>query len=519
MPILRSRDLVSWTIVAHALAEVPGRRYDGVGIWAPALREHAGTFHIFAPTPDEGIYVLTAPRPEGPWSAPRLLLAGRGIIDPCPFWDDDGRAYLVHAYAFSRSGQKHKLRVRPMAPDASSVLGDGQIVFEAPARHPTIEGPKLYKREGWYYILAPAGGVPRGWQVALRARRIFGPYEDRVVLEQGATSINGPHQGALVDTPTGEWWFVHFQDAGLYGRIVHLEPVAWQDGWPLMGMAGGRGGGAVREPVIRFRKPAAPAEADSPGSPRSREVAVAPQANDGFDGPALGLQWQWNANHRDGWLSLADRPGYLRLAAQPVPDGELARAPGLLLQKLPARAFVAETVVELDPGAAPTRAGLVVMGKSHAALVVAPAAGGRALELVLVVDDRPVAWDTVGAGPVWLAVAMADGGLCRFAFATEIGADGVPPPGRARAIGGAFQAREGVWVGARVGLFAADAGARTETPTEPATATATARVGHADFEHFRFHPAASLDGRLEASSKAGYAAAQFFRTLTGSAAE
>ena len=143
-----------------------------------------------------------------------------------------------------------------------------------PARHPTLEGPKLYKRDGWYYILAPAGGVPQGWQVALRARNIYGPYEDRVVLRQGRTHVNGPHQGALVDTARGEWWFVHFQDAGVYGRIVHLEPVTWRDGWPLPGDP------EAGEPVARHVKPAGPAQpiavpATSDPLPTTKRIAPA----------------------------------------------------------------------------------------------------------------------------------------------------------------------------------------------------------------------------------------------------
>src|SRR5215471_10626916 len=157
LPILRSRDLVNWTIVGHALENLPDRRYQevqpGAGVWAPSLRQHDGTFYIFAPLPDEGIYVLTAPKPEGPWSEPRLLIAGKGLIDPCPLWDDDGKAYLVHAYARSRAGIKDRLRVLPMAPDTSAVLGEGEIVYHDPDNQPTLEGPKLYKRNGYYYIL------------------------------------------------------------------------------------------------------------------------------------------------------------------------------------------------------------------------------------------------------------------------------------------------------------------------------------------------------------------------------
>ena len=245
-------------------------------------------FWIFFPLPDEGIYLTTAVDPAGRWSEPHLVQPGYGLIDPCPLWDDDGSAYLVYAYAKSRAGIKDKLRVRPMAPDGSRLLGEGKIVFDEPERHPTIEGPKFLKRDGWYYILAPGGGVDTGWQVVLRSRHIYGPYEDCVVLEQGSTSVNGPHQGALVDTPGGEWWFLHFQDAGVYGRISHLQPVEWADGWPLIGRD--YDGNGIGEPVPLWRKP---------DVGRDTRIAV-PATSDAFTSERLGLQWQWSANHREG---------------------------------------------------------------------------------------------------------------------------------------------------------------------------------------------------------------------------
>src|SRR5439155_9640228 len=107
LPILHSRDLVNWTIVNHALDNLPNPRgvFDkprhGEGVWAPAIRKHDEKFWIFFPMPDEGIYVTTADDPSGQWSEPHLLIEGKGLIDPCPLWDDDGKAYLVHAYARS----------------------------------------------------------------------------------------------------------------------------------------------------------------------------------------------------------------------------------------------------------------------------------------------------------------------------------------------------------------------------------------------------------------------------------
>jgi beta-xylosidase len=341
LPILHSKDLVNWSLINHAVKNLPHPRYaevhPGCGVWAPAIRFQAGKFWIFFAMPDEGIYVTTADDPAGQWSEPHLVQEGKGLIDPCPLWDDDGRVYLVHAYANSRSGIKHILRVCPMAPDGLQLLGEGKIVFQDPDRHPTLEGPKFLKKDGWYYILSPAGGVETGWQVVLRSRNIYGPYEDKIVLEQGSTAINGPHQGALVDTPNGEWWFLHFQDAGLYGRIVHLQPVRWQDGWPLMGED--QDGNGVGEPVLQHAKPAG----------LNAGGRAAPQTSDEFNSPKLGWQWQWQANHQDDWYSLSSRAGWLRLHPQPVAHTDLTRVPNVLLQKFPARSFTFEMLLEFSP--------------------------------------------------------------------------------------------------------------------------------------------------------------------------
>lgn len=449
LPILHSRDLVNWTIVNHALKNLPHPRYaqvqQGQGVWAPAIRKHAGRFWIFFPTPDEGIYVITADDPRGAWSEPHLMTAGKGLIDPCPLWDDDGKAYLVHAYAHSRSGIKHRLRVAPMMPDGSRLIGEGKIAFDQPERHPTCEGPKFYKREGFYYISAPAGGVKTGWQLVLRSRDVYGPYEEKVVLAQGSTPINGPHQGALVDTPDGkQWWFVHFQDAGLYGRIVHLQPVKWVEGWPRMGVDHGADG--VGEPVLVHRKPAVGGE---------HRIAI-PQTTDEFDGERLGLQWQWNANHEDDWASLTERRGHLRLRS--LPADALQDAPNLLCQKFPARSFAIETELELSPG--PSRqAGLIVIGKSsHAAvaLEVTP----ESHRLLWIVDDRIEVSEQTVAQRLRLRVDVADGGRCTFRFAG--------PGEKWRSVGVPYQATAGHWIGARVGVFCRGADST-----------------HADFAYFR----------------------------------
>ena len=455
LPILHSADLVNWTLIGHAIENLPHPRYaevqPGCGVWAPAIRFHDGKFWIYFAMPDEGIYVVTAHDPAGPWAEPHLVQEGRGLIDPCPFWDDDGRAWLAHAYAGSRAGIKHRLRIRPMAVDGRSLLGEGSIVFHEPDKHPTIEGPKILKRDGWYYVSAPAGGVENGWQVILRSRNILGPYEDRIVLAQGATNVNGPHQGALVDTPAGRWWFVHFQDAGVYGRIVHLQPVFWQDGWPLMGRLGDCGCG---EPVSQHQKPATSV----------RTAIAVPQTSDEFRAGKLGRQWQWHANHETTWYSPAARPGWLRLIVPASVRTNLAEAPNLLLQKFPARSFAVETRLDFSALPRGAEAGLVVMGRAHAALAIRREEDS--FQIIFRVDDQERFRAGILPTPIDLRVRVGEAGACEFSYGTNGEFSGVPET---------FLARAGVWIGAKTGIYCVKA---HPLPTH----------GHADFDHFRFSP-------------------------------
>jgi beta-xylosidase len=457
LPLLQSKDLVNWELVGHALPQlVPAERFAvprlGDGVWAPCLRWHDGKFWIFYPDPDLGIFVTTAERFTGPWSAPRLLLAGKGIIDPTPLWDDDGKAYLLHGWAKSRAGINNLLTLRSMAPDGSRLLDDAGATIIDGNKLPgyrTLEGPKLYKENGWYYVFAPAGGVEEGWQAVFRARSIRGPYEVRTVMDQGTTPVNGPHQGAWVRARDGKDWFLHFQDKGAYGRVVHLQPMRWVDGWPVIGDDGPRPG--TGQPVLVHAKPVA-------GGP----VRV-PPTSDEFDGPALGLQWQWNANSQAGWYSLAARPGHLRLLTQPAPEADYVRgAPALLLQKLPAPTFVVNTHVRLNGARDGDRAGLFLDGMQYAWLGLRQA--GAATQLVyttctpakvrctestrVVLPSAPADLD--------LRMEMREGGVARFSYRSG-GTAFVP-------VAEPFTASKGRWVGAQMGLFsvgsqAAEAGA------------------------------------------------------------
>src|SRR4051812_11173639 len=358
LPILHSRDLVNWELVAHALPRlVPEDVFrtpqHGKGVWAPAIRFHAGKFYLYYPDPDFGIYLVTATDPRGPWSAPVLVKGGRGLIDPCPLWDDDGRLYLIHGWAASRAMVKNVLTLLELDATGTKVIDDfGWIINgEKLANYTTLEGPKLYKRNGWYYVFAPAGGVEPGWQSVFRSKNIRGPYEDRIVLAQGKSPTNGPHQGALVDTPNGESWFLHFQDKDAYGRIVHLQPVKWVNDWPLMG-TGVTMGAVTGDPVLTYKKPA-----------EGSGVKV-PATSDDFNSPSLGLQWQWQANPGSNWLSLSAKPGALRLFAQPEPKpGNLYNAANLLMQKFPALEFKATAVLD---GNSAAQTGLLVFGYDYA---------------------------------------------------------------------------------------------------------------------------------------------------------
>ena len=462
LPILHSKDLVNWKIIGHALQEQPprdvfARPQHGNGVWAPSIRFHKGEFYIFYGDPDFGIYMVKARNAAGPWSRPRLIRRARGWIDPAPFWDDDGNAYLVHAWANSRSGIKSILTINRMSPDGTRLLDDGRMVFDGRVNHPTIEGPKLYKRNGYYYIFAPAGGVATGWQTVLRSKNVYGPYEDRVVMDRGQTEINGPHQGGWVELKSGESWFVHFQDRGVYGRVVHLQPLKWMDDWPVIGVdVDGDGKG---EPVTKYRKPDV-----------GREYPQhAPQTSDDFSGRKLGLQWQWHANARDEWYSFT-RHGYLRLNSIPSTQN-LWTAPNLLLQKLPSRRFTLTTLIDASGLRNGERSGLIIMGRDYSYIAVT---GDSRLVRVVSVDaakgtpEQEHGSIELKNKSVFLRVSVNDG-ICEFSYSLD---------GQTfTRAGELFTARPGVWIGAKVGLFAIGSG-----------------PGHADYDWFRFE-------RLEQSAQ------------------
>lgn len=474
LPVLESADLVTWHLVGTALAALPPfdhyrtpRR--GGGVWAPAIRHVGGKFQITYPDPDWGIFQIEAVDPAGPWSAPVKIDASRGAIDPCPFTDDDGSRWLIKGWAKSRSGFNNRLTLHRLGPDGT-VVDEGTTVVDGFSLPPvetsagprpwvTIEGPKLYKRGGWYYIFAPAGGVKVGWQAVFRAPSLAGPWEARNVLDQGSTAVNGPHQGALVDDPDGRWWFFHFQDQDSWGRVVHLQPVAWVDDWPVIGrpVPGTLRGEPVADAPLPYPVAALAPSPPAPGRP--------------------GLEWQWQANPGDRWLGSGGPADGWRLTAVPQPARPWDNG-ALLTRKLEGPACELTVWVTVDGLKDGEEAGVVALGSESLTLTLAPGPDGGRLTFrawsaspepstVVVRAALPL---TVGLRLVVTPVVVGPDRLARTqAHWSADGTTWTP-------VGSAVDLPPGRWVGTQVGVFAlAPAG----TPAYAATSN-----GWADFTRF-----------------------------------
>ena len=363
LPILHSRDLVNWEIVNYALTslyegdEALERHFStpqhGKGVWAPSIRYHNGEYYIYWGDPDYGVYMVKTKDPAGKWEKPVCVIKGQGYIDTTPLWDDDGRCYLVNGWANSRSKFASVLTVRELSADGTRAIGQPVIVFDGNGtENRTCEGPKFYKRDGWYWIMCPAGGVPTGFQLAMRSKSPYGPYEHKIVLAQGKTNINGPHQGGWVHTKYGEDWFLHFQDKEAYGRVVHLQPVDWSSGWPVMGKKG--------EPVTTYQKPRS-----------SSDIIVNPLENDEFNTPVMGRQWEWHANY-DEKFGVPTAFGTFRIFTYKLSENwkNFWEVPNLLLQKTPADNFTVTTKLRMTSKADGQFGGLIMMGLDYSALVV-----------------------------------------------------------------------------------------------------------------------------------------------------
>ena len=459
LPILHSKDLVNWKIVNYALKKVEPVEYynearHGKGVWAPSIRFHEGVFYIYWGDPDFGIFMVKTRDPYGEWDKPVLVKAGKGMIDPCPLWDDDGRVYLAHAWAGSRAKFNSVLTVCELNKEGTAVISDPVLVFDGnDGVNHTIEGAKFYKRNGFYYLFAPAGGVVSGWQLVMRSKDVYGPYEARIVMAQGKTDINGPHQGGWVDTPAGESWFLHFQDKGAYGRVLHLNPMKWVNDWPVIGVD--KDGDGCGDPVSRYRKPK---------TDKTYPIET-PVESDEFDTRKLGLQWEWHANYQDVF-GFTTNMGYARIYGHELSPHfkNFWEVPNLLMQKFPAEEFTATAKLKVSAKDDGQLSGLIIMGWDYSWIgvekqgekfllkqaVCKDAEQGNLEQVSTLAVLEPSRKFEAGLFPnyereIYIRVHVYKGAYCRFSYSL----DGK----KFTEAGTLFKARQGKWIGAKVGMF------------------------------------------------------------------
>lgn len=459
LPILHSKDLVNWKIVNYALKKVEPVEYynearHGKGVWAPSIRFHEGVFYIYWGDPDFGIFMVKTRDPYGEWDKPVLVKAGKGMIDPCPLWDDDGRVYLAHAWAGSRAKFNSVLTVCEMNKEGTAVISDPVLVFDGnDGVNHTIEGAKFYKRNGFYYLFAPAGGVVSGWQLVMRSKDVYGPYEARIVMAQGKTDINGPHQGGWVDTPAGESWFLHFQDKGAYGRVLHLNPMKWVNDWPVIGVD--KDGDGCGDPVSRYRKPK---------TDKTYPIET-PVESDEFDTRKLGLQWEWHANYQDVF-GFTTNMGYARIYGHELSSHfkNFWEVPNLLMQKFPAEEFTATAKLKVSAKDDGQLSGLIVMGWDYSWIgvekqgekfllkqaICKDAEQGNLEQVSTLAVLEPSKKFEAGLFPnfereIYIRVRVGKEAYCRFSYSL----DGK----KFTEAGTLFKARQGKWIGAKVGMF------------------------------------------------------------------
>jgi beta-xylosidase len=397
--VLKSQDLVNWEYCSNAISRFDfhraynlegGHRY-GHGQWATSIKYHDGKFRLLFITLDEGGFVCTASRAEGPWEIRKIQ---KGFYDPGLFYDDDGKIYIAHGYG--------KISITEVD-DNLVPIGKDSLVFTGNIRG-GLEGSHVYKLNGYYFLYGTYGGRD-GIQVALRSRNIYGPYEQKVVLRDTTTSVNfGLHQGALVKTKTGEWWTILFSDRGPFGRFPSLQPVTWVDGWPIDGVDG--------KGVVVHRKP---------NVGKTYPVKNLP-TSDEFNNQTLGMQWGWNHNPDSTKWSLTSRTGFLRLITNKAVSN-LREAQNTLTQRMftyyvdsiPTLGTTKMDMAKMKDG---DIAGLAVFQNPYAYIAVKQIAGAR--YLIMVNNGLEIASTKVSSDVIHLrAAAHYDDGTADFAYSYD----------------------------------------------------------------------------------------------------
>lgn len=397
-PILSSKDLVNWHPVGYAVERYEeDPRYDMQGgtlylngSWAASIRHHKGKYYVAFCTPygwgtKTGHFsVCEAERPEGPW---KRTVFPEYLYDPGLFFDDDGRVYVAHGQGTIKLTEL-EADVRSVKPGTEKVIWKGGFKDDRTLGGGFgMEGSHMYKINGMYYILCPAGGTG-GWQVCLRSDKIDGPYEHRIVMDDDRSYPgNGLHQGGMVQTKNGDWWFIIMQDRGAIGRVPCLVPVTWKDGWPMLGADG--------LDAIVYDKPAG-----------CKGHVALPMTSDEFDTRRLGLQWQWNHNPDNRTWSLEKHRGYMRLGAHRADD--LKNARNTLTQRVLGPLSTATVEMDIAGLKNSCTAGFGVFEFPYAYVGVTQKNDGR--RIVMCNDGQEVASEPLAASvrTVWIRIFTSD---------------------------------------------------------------------------------------------------------------
>jgi len=385
--ILKSHDLVNWEYCSNAVSRFDFdkcynldscHRYSH-GQWATSFKYHNGKFYLLFITLNEGGFMCTSEKAEGPWTITHLP---KGFYDPGLFFDDDGKIYVAQGF--------NKISITEVDANLAPVAKDS-LVFTGDIRK-GLEGTHVYKLNGYYYLYCTYGGLD-GFQVALRSKNIYGPYEQKVLIRDTTPGINfGIHQGALIQTQTGEWWTILFVDSGPFGRFPSLQPVTWIDDWPMVGVNG--------KAVVTFKKPVVG---------RSYPIKILP-TSDEFNDKKLAMQWGWNHNPDSGKWSLIQRPGWLRLTTGKIASN-LREARNTLTQRpftyyndsIPAVAVTKMDVSKMKDG---DIAGLAVFQDPYAFIAVKQ--DDKSRQLIMVNDGEPVASIPLKSKIVYLRVTASN---------------------------------------------------------------------------------------------------------------
>jgi alpha-N-arabinofuranosidase len=495
IPVYHSKDLVNWSLIGYALHDSAQAELSSIkssdGIHASTIRCHDNRFFVITTNNVNGRlvnFIVTASDPKGPWSAPFVLEDAPGI-DPSLFFDDDGRAWYVgnHIPPDPEFPGQAEIWLQELDPDAMVLVGERHYLWRGCCGGVWAEGPHIYKKEGYYYLLISEGGTAyeHALSVAI-SKNITGPYQNNPrnpVLSHRQLSYDYPITGVghadLVELQDGRWyavalgWRLVNGVHGILGRETFLVPVEWETEpyeWKEE---------RLTFPVFSPRSGKVELNYPVPFAETKQQARASFQ--DEFVGRRLGLEWNFRRSPAQSFYSLADKPGKLRLNLQPgrISDGSQYSFIGIRQRDFQ---FEAVTKMAFVPGSADEEAGLIVIQNDRSAflLTLSGGDGGASLKLhqSLFEKTAALAETKIEGESVYLKVT-GDYLDYRFSYSTD-GAEwhslGEKMDGTALspAVLGGFN-----YTGVYIGLYASSNG--------------TAAINHADFDFFSYRPLA--DGR------------------------